>query len=172
MNLSIPELSLVVLIGASGCGKSTFARKHFKPTEILSSDHCRALICDDESNQEVTRDAFELVHFIASKRLSVGRLTVIDATSVQSDARRPLLALARRFDVPPVALVFNLPENLCQQRNRLRSDRQVATDIIHQQHLNLLQSLPDLKSEGFSGVYVLNSSEEIEAVQIARTALS
>src|SRR5438034_8678605 len=95
VKISIPKLSLVVLIGPSGSGKSTFARKHFLPTEVLSSDACRALISDEENNQAVTNDAFETLHFIAAKRLALGRLTVVDATSVQSEARKPLVALAQ-----------------------------------------------------------------------------
>ena len=89
MTLSIPELSLLVLIGPSGCGKSTFARKHFNPTEILSSDFCRGLVCDDENDQSATNDAFEVLHFIAAKRLAAGKLTVIDATNVQAEAHMP-----------------------------------------------------------------------------------
>src|SRR5262245_24025101 len=103
MKISIPKLSLVVLIGASGSGKSTFARKHFKPTEVLSSDYCRGLVSDDENNQEATNTAFEVLHFIAAKRLAAGRLTVIDATNVQPEARQPIVALAREYHVLPVA---------------------------------------------------------------------
>src|SRR5512138_2534954 len=97
MKMTLPELSLVVLMGASGSGKSTFARKHFKPTEILSSDYCRALVSDDENEQTATKDAFEVLHFIASRRLAAGKLTVIDATNVQEEARKPLVELARRY---------------------------------------------------------------------------
>src|SRR5215213_8197702 len=120
MPISIPELALVVLIGPSGAGKSTFARTHFKPTEVLSSDACRGMVSDDENDQSATNDAFDLLHYIARKRLAAGRLTVIDATNVQAEARRPLLALAREFHVLPIALVFDLPEQLCQERNRTR----------------------------------------------------
>src|SRR5512140_3604613 len=102
MKLTIPELSFVVLIGASGSGKSTFARKHFKPTEILSSDVCRGLVSDDENNQDATNDAFDVLHSIARKRLARGLLTVIDATNVQEDARKPIVALAREFHCVPV----------------------------------------------------------------------
>ncbi len=97
MQIKIPELSLVLLVGASSSGKSTFAKKHFLPTEILSSDNCRALISDDENNQSVTKDAFEVLHFIAAKRLAAGKFTVIDATNVQTEARKSLLALSRQF---------------------------------------------------------------------------
>src|SRR5262247_1180308 len=123
MTIVIPALALVVLIGPSGCGKSTFARKHFKPTEVLSSDFCRGLVSDDENDQAATKNAFEVLHFIASKRLAAGKLAVIDATNVQPEARKPLVALAREFHVLPVAIVFNLPDRLCQDRNRVRSDR-------------------------------------------------
>ncbi len=95
--MKIPELSLVVLIGASGSGKSTFARKHFKATEILSSDYCRGLVSDDENNQAATKEAFEVLHFIAGKRLAAGRLPVIDAPNVQPETRKPLVALAREY---------------------------------------------------------------------------
>ena len=110
MKITIPELSLVVLIGPSGSGKSTFARKHFTPTEVLSSDACRALVSDDENSQAATKDAFEVLHFIAAKRLVGGRLVVVDATNVQPEARKPLVELARTYHVLPVALVFDLPE--------------------------------------------------------------
>jgi len=88
VDIRIPELALVVLIGPSGSGKSTFARSHFKPTEIVSSDACRGLVADDENDQSATKDAFEVLHFIAGKRLQAGRLTVVDATSVQPEARK------------------------------------------------------------------------------------
>src|SRR5919198_4259861 len=93
MHLTIPEFALVVLIGPSGAGKSTFAQRHFRPTEVLSSDACRALVADSETAQAATPEAFEVLHFIAAKRLAAGRLTVIDATNVQPEARRPLIAL-------------------------------------------------------------------------------
>src|SRR5215469_16028980 len=91
VNITIPELSLVALIGPSGCGKSSFARAHFKPTEVLSSDFCRGLVSDDENDQAATNDAFAVLHYIARKRLASGRLTVVDATNVQPEARKPLV---------------------------------------------------------------------------------
>src|SRR4051812_49613958 len=110
MQLKIPELSLVVLIGASGSGKSTFARRHFKPTEIISSDFCRGLVSDDENCQEATNDAFAVLHHVASLRLARALLAVVDATNVQEEARRPLVQLARDHDVLPVAGVVHKPE--------------------------------------------------------------
>ena len=156
--ITIPELSLVVLIGPSGCGKSTFARKHFKPTEVLSSDFCRGLVSDDENNQAATKDAFEVLHFIAAKRLAAGKLTVIDATNVQPEARKPLVALAREYHVIPVAIVLNLPDRVCQDRNRERPDRNFGPHVIRQQSQQLRRSLRNLKREGFRHIHEFSNT--------------
>lgn len=168
MELIIPHFSLVILIGASGSGKSTFARRHFRATEILSSDACRALVSDDENNLVATGDAFEVLHFIATKRLATGRLTVIDATNVQLGARRPLLDLARKFRCPAVAIVLDLPERLCQTRNRARTDRTIPPGAVRRQLLDLQRSLGTLEREGFQYVYRLRSTPEIDAATVVR----
>ena len=169
--ITIPELSFVVLIGPSGCGKSTFARKHFKATEVLSSDFCRALVSDDENSQAATKDAFEILHFIAAKRLTAGKITVVDATNVQPEARKPLVALARQFHVIPVAIILNLPDRLCQDRNRERSDRNFGAHVIRQQSQQLRRSLRNLKREGFRHIYEFSNQEEIDSVVIERQPL-
>ena len=171
MTIKIPDLSLVVLIGASGSGKSTFARKHFKATEILSSDYCRGLVSDDENNQAATKDAFEVLHYIATKRLAAGKLTVIDATNVQQEARKPLVALAREYHCLPVAIVLNLPEKLCHERNESRPDRDFGSHVVRQQNSSLRQSLRHLEREGFRHVHILNSLEEVEAAEFQREPL-
>jgi protein phosphatase len=171
VKITIPELSLVVLIGASGSGKSTFAHTHFKATEVLSSDFCRGLVADNENAQEATKDAFEILHFIARKRLAGGRLTVIDATNVQPDARKPLVALAREFHVLPVALVFNFSERVCQDRNRNRPDRDFGPHVIRNQAQQLRRSLRGLEREGFRHVHVFNTPEDIEGLEIERQLL-
>jgi protein phosphatase len=171
MNITIPDLSLVVLIGPSGSGKSTFARKHFLSTEVLSSDWCRGLVADDENDQGATVDAFEVLHFIAAKRLAAGRLTVVDATNVQPDSRKPSVALARQYHCLPVALVFNLPEKVCHERNAGRPDRSFGGHVIRQQHTQMRRALRGLKREGFSHVYVLNSPQEVETAVIERQPL-
>jgi protein phosphatase len=165
MILPIPELSLVVLIGASGSGKSTFARRHFKPTEIVSSDACRGVVSDDENNQAASGDAFELLHFIVRKRLKRGLLTVVDATNVQPESRKPLVQLAREFHCLPVAIVLDVPERLCQDRNESRPDRNFGRHVIAQHRSQLRRSLPDLRREGFRHVHVLRSPEEVDAVR-------
>jgi protein phosphatase len=171
VTLTIPELSLVVLIGPSGCGKSTFAARHFKPTEVLSSDRCRALVSDDENNQAATRDAFEVLHFIAAKRLAAGLLTVVDATNVQPEARKPLVALARQFHVLPVAIVLNLHERLCVDRNQSRPDRNFGPHVIRNQSQDLRRSLRGLEREGFRHVFILGSQDEIDSAAIQRQPL-
>src|ERR1700749_1370643 len=113
MKLTISELSFVVLVGVSGSGKSTFARIHFKPTEVLSSDYCRGLVSDNENDQAATNDAFDRLHSIARKRLAAAKLTVVDATNVQPESRKPLVELAREYHLLPVAIVFDVPEKVC-----------------------------------------------------------
>ena len=108
--IAVPELSLVVLVGISGSGKSTFARRHFAPTQVLSSDAFRGMVADDENDQSASADAFDALHYVAGKRLRAGRLTVVDATNVQPHARAGLVALAREHDVLPVAIVLDVPE--------------------------------------------------------------
>ena len=171
MSLTIPELALVVLIGPSGCGKSTFARKHFKPTEILSSDYCRGLVSDDENNQAATPDAFEVLQFIARKRLAAGKLTVIDATNVQPEARKPLVALAREFHCLPVAVVLNVPEKICHERNATRPDRDFGRHVVGQQIQKMRRSLRGLEREGFRHVHILSTLEEIDSVTFERQPL-
>lgn len=166
MKLTIPELSLVVLVGVSGSGKSTFARRHFKPTEVLSSDACRGLVSDDENSQAATTDAFDVLHFIARKRLAAGKLTVVDATNVQPEARKPLVQLAREFHCLPVAIVLDVPERVAHDRNRARPDRDFGPHVIRQQAAQLHKSLRGLEREGFRHVFVLRSLEEIEAAAI------
>src|SRR5438270_7364794 len=169
--IKLPTLSLVVLIGPSGSGKSTFARKHFLPTEVLSSDACRAAVSDEENNQAVTNDAFEVLHFIAAKRLALGRLTVIDATNVQPEARKPLVTLARQYHCLPVSIVLNVPEKICQERNRLRDERNFGPHVVRQQQSQLRRSLRGLAKEGFRHIFVLESLEEAEAATVERVPL-
>lgn len=171
MQISIPRLSLVVLIGPSGSGKSTFASKHFLPTEILSSDACRGLVSDDENDQTVTNDAFAVLHYIAARRLALGRLTVVDATNVQPESRQPYVQLARQYHILPVAIVLNLPEQSCQRRNRLRDDRLFGPHVVRQQRTQLRKSIRKLGREGFSHVFILNSPEEVDAVLVDRVPL-
>lgn len=169
--LKIPELALVVLIGPTGSGKSTFARRHFLPTEVLSSDYFRGLVSNDENNQSATNDAFDALHYVAAKRLERGYLTVVDATNVQAEARRPLVELARKFHCLPVAIVLNPPQKVCEQRNQERADRQFGDHVLRQQRSQLRRSFRGLKREGFRHIFELTSVAEIDAATIMREPL-
>ncbi|MFE0104704.1 polynucleotide kinase-phosphatase [Streptomyces sp. NPDC059009] len=165
--LPVTDLSLVVLIGATGSGKSTFARRHFKPTEVISSDFCRGLVADDENDQSASRDAFDVLHYIAGKRLAAGRRTVVDATSVQPESRKQLIQLARQYDVLPIAIVLDVPEEVCAERNAARADRAGMPRRVIQRHQSeLRRSLRHLEREGFRKVHILRGAAEIDGAEI------
>jgi protein phosphatase len=171
VRIDLPAPSLVVLIGASGSGKSSLARKHFAATEVISSDFCRGLVADDENDQSATEDAFAVLHFIAGRRLAQPRLTVIDATNVQRESRRPLIELAKQHDLFAVAIVLDPPESVCQERNRARPDRDFGPHVVRRQRAHLRRSIKGLQREGFRRVWVLSSPEAIDGAEIVRAPL-
>ncbi|MEU7649506.1 polynucleotide kinase-phosphatase [Streptomyces huasconensis] len=165
--LPVTDLSLVVLVGATGSGKSTFARRHFKPTEVIGSDFCRGLVADDENDQSASGDAFDVLYYIAGKRLAAGRRTVVDATNVQSDSRKRLIELARQYDVLPIAIVLDVPEDVCAARNATRADRAgLPRRVIQRHQRELRRSLRHLEREGFRKVHVLRGVEEIDGARL------
>jgi polynucleotide kinase-phosphatase len=173
MELKIPDLCLVVLVGASGSGKSTFARKHFRPTQVLSSDYFRGLVADDENDQSASAAAFEVLHFVAGKRLDAGRTTVIDATNVQRSDRAQLVELAREHNVLPVAIVLDTPEEVCLARNASRPDRDFGAHVVRRHRTALRKSLKFLGKEGFKRVHVLRAQAEVdEAVVVPEPLLN
>jgi protein phosphatase len=171
MRLAIPDFSLVVLIGATGSGKSTFANTHFLETEVVSSDRCRALVADDETDQSATKDAFDLLYTIVSKRLAARRLTVIDATNVRREDRAKGIEVARKFHALPVAIVLDLPPEVHVERNKGRANRKFGSHVIYDQVKLLRKSLRDLRREGYRAMYVLDSLEAIEQATIVREPL-
>jgi protein phosphatase len=171
VKLEIPELCLVLLIGATSSGKSAFARKHFLATEVISSDYCRGVLADDENDQTVTKEAFDLLHIIVAKRLKLGKLTVVDATNVQPESRKGLIALAREYHVFTVALVFDLPEKLLLERHATRTDRDFGPHVIHNQRRDLGRSIRGLEREGCRFVHVLETQEQVDAAAVSRTRL-
>jgi protein phosphatase len=170
MRIELPELCLAMMAGPSGAGKSTFTAKHFRPTEILSSDYFRGLVSDDENDQSVTQDAFETLYYVAAKRLGNRKLTVIDATNVRPEDRRGFVELAARFHCPAIAIVLDMPERVCHDRNGRRPGRDFGPHVVETQVENLRLNLYDLKQEGFQKVYILSTPEEVDAVQIVRIA--
>jgi len=171
MKLAIPEVSLVVLIGVTGSGKSSFAAAHFRPTEVVSSDFCRGLVSDDENDQKATKPAFDVLHFIAGKRLEAGKLTVIDATNVQPEARKPLVALAKAHHCLAVAIVLDVPESECAKRNANRPDRDFGGHVLRNQTSQLRRSMKGLRREGFHRVLTLSGMDEIAAASVERHPL-
>ncbi|MEM1179478.1 MAG: polynucleotide kinase-phosphatase [Acidobacteriota bacterium] len=171
MKLTIPDPSLLLLIGASGAGKSTFAGRHFRPTEVVSSDRCRGLVDDDENSMEATADAFELLHLLLEKRLARHKLTVVDATNVRREDRAKLIAIARRHHRMVNAVVFNLPERLLHERNALRPDRDFGPHVVRGHRQAIRRSLGGLRREGIRRIYTLRSQDEVDAVDIERQPL-
>ena len=171
MKIALPELSLVALVGVSGSGKSSFAARHFLPTEVLSSDFCRGLVSDNENDQTVTTAAFEILHFIAGKRLEAGKLTVVDATNVQPEARKPLVALAKSHHTLAVAIVLDVPESVCVDRNASRPDRDFGPHVLRNQRSQLRRSMKGLRREGFHKVFFLHGAEEIDSATVERQPL-
>jgi len=167
-SLEIPDFCLVVLIGATGSGKSTFAARRFLPTEVISSDRCRGLVSDDDNDQSVSGDAFELVAAIAEKRLKHRRLTVIDATNVRAADRRAWVALARRWHALPVAIVIDPGLDVCVARNAARPDRTVGEGVPRRMIEEIRRGLGGLGREGFRQVWKLSSPEAIETARIER----
>jgi len=169
VNHSIPDFSLVVLVGASGSGKSNFARKWFRPTEIISSDHARGLVGDDESDQSISGDAFDIVRLIAEKRLKNRRLTVIDATNLHSSQRRFWTQIGHRWKADVVAIVFDPGLNACMEWNNARPDRRVDPAVLARMVEELAAEFPTIVDEGFRFVIHLRSRNEIDRAFIRRT---
>ncbi|MFG1855079.1 polynucleotide kinase-phosphatase [Actinomadura geliboluensis] len=165
--IKVPEAGLVVLVGVTGSGKSHFARKHFAPTQVVSSDFCRGVVSDDENDQSASGDAFDLLHYIVAKRLRRGLLTVVDATNVQTRAREALLRIAKDHDVLAVAIVLDVPESLAAERNATRPDRDLPPHVIPRQRRELRRGMRDL-ARAFRRYYVLTGAEEIDAATIVR----
>jgi protein phosphatase len=164
IRIRVPDLSLVVLIGVSGSGKSSWAARHFAPSQVVSSDFCRSLVADDETDQTATAAAFHVLHTIVEKRLEAGRLTVVDATNVRPEDRRPLVQLARRQHVLPVAIVLDVPPEVCHERNAKRPDRDFGRHVVRNQRAVLRRSLAGLSREGFRRVTILRGRDIDDAV--------
>lgn len=170
--IRIPPRTLVALAGASGSGKSTFARRWFAPTEVLSSDAFRSLVADDENDQSATADAFDALYFIAARRLARDKLVVVDATHTQAAARARLRDFAAAHRVDVLLIVFDLPLETCLAGNAARPTRQVPPGVVERQHAALRLARPQLATEGFPLVVVLETSEAVASVVVQREAPS
>lgn len=171
MQITIPDFSLVTLIGATGCGKSTFASKHFLETEIVSSDRCRGLVADDEEDQSATKPAFEVLYTIAEKRLAGRRLTVIDATNLRAEDRAKGIEIARKYHALPVALVFDIPPEVSIERNNKRENRRFGPRVVYEHAKLLHRSIKNLRREGYRVIHVLEGVDAVAEVRIVREPL-
>lgn len=167
--VEIPSFALLLLVGPAGSGKSTFARARFAPTEIVSSDHYRGVVRDDETNMEGSADAYEVLHLVVDKRLAARRLTVVDATNVRARDRAPLLARAAARSAPAIAVVLDVDGATCVTRNDARGDRPNSRIYVLRQQESLRASMPTLANEGFAAVHVL-ATDEIADTTIVRSA--
>lgn len=169
--IELPEFCLIAMIGGTSSGKTSFANRHFLPTEVLSSDFFRGMVCDDSNDQNISEDAFDLLYYAANKRLNHRKLTVIDATNLHQETRKKIVSIAKEQNVHAAAIVLNLPEEILQERNKLRPDRNLPERVIRQHCREVQRSIRGLKREGFRFVYIINSLEQLEHTEIIRTKL-
>ena len=166
--IEIPDPTLVVLVGAAGSGKSTFAARWFEPSEILSSDAFREILTSDPSDQRATKTAFSIIHREVTKRLAAKRTVIVDATNVEPSARRQLIARARFANVPAIAIVFALPREVVLSRNAARPGRVVDPEIVERHLARLEAALPLLPGDGFDDLLILRAAADIEAMEVVR----
>ena len=167
IRIELPASALVALIGPAGAGKTTFAATHFRPSQVLSSDHCRLLVADDESDQSASPAAFAVLYFIAARRARRGRMTVIDATNVRPADRRRTLWLADRHQRPAIAILFALPLDLCLARHQARIGRTVAPSVVREQWDRMPTSSESLREEGFSAAYSFLDASDVAAAIVS-----
>jgi protein phosphatase len=166
--VELPVPCLVVLIGPSGAGKSTWARRRFAETEVVSSDRCRALVCDDEAEQAANPYSFPLMHHLIRARLGMRRTTVVDATNVTKAARTPLVRLSREAGLPSFAILFDLPLETCIARDASRPDRHVGERVVSNHQADLRRGLMTLPDEGFAKIFAFLTVEQADAAEILR----
>lgn len=168
MTIVIPSNALVILSGPASSGKSTFAARHFRPSQIVSSDACREMVSDDAADQACSGDAFAILHAIVRARLKRRRLTVVDSTALSADSRSGLRKIAEEFGAPVVVLFFDVSEMTCLMRNEQRA-RRVPPEVVRRQCAQARQAAERISAEGYFRVYLLSPRDIDQAsVQVGR----
>jgi F420-dependent oxidoreductase-like protein len=150
--ISVATPSLVVLVGVSGSGKSTWAATHCAPGEVVSSDSLRAQVGESAFDQQASTDAFAVLEDIVRRRLARRLFTVIDATSLEDDSRARYRELARAAGVPCVAVAFPTDAATCKARNRQRANP-VPGHVLNRQLKEFARVAPLLESEDYDAVF-------------------
>ena len=158
-HIHLPEKSLVLLIGASSAGKSTFARNHFPAQAVVASDHCRTMVADSDQVLDANDATFAVLHLIVEKRLERGLFTVVDATNLDPNGRKTLVDLAYAHHLKPQAIVLQPSLEQLLERNAERTDRDLPQHVLNRQFRRTRQSARFLKKEGFQHIYFLQEGE-------------
>jgi protein phosphatase len=166
VRLVIADPSLVLLVGPSGSGKSTFAARCFPPGGILSSDELRRALADDPNDQAASADAFRVLDLLVAGRLKRRLLTVVDATNLRAETRQRWLRTARRYGVPAVAIVFDLPLETYLAMNRRRPGRSVGEWVVREQYDRLQLAMAALSEEGYAEIYFLRDPADVQATAV------
>lgn len=167
IEIALPRSCLLVLSGIPASGKSTFAARHFDQSEIVSSDGCRAVICDDPHNQAASRDAFALMYEIIAARMKFDRFCVADATHLTHESRARLLSLCKRYNYPAYLIVFDVPPEECKRRDAAREGRRVGSDVIDYHAGRYVCDVHRFRDEGFREIWVLHE-DQVERVTVVR----
>jgi predicted kinase len=143
---------IIVLVGLPGSGKSTYVKTHGLPA--LSSDAVRLLLADNETDQTIHGRVFATLRYLLCQRIAIGRpVTYVDATHLTPSERKPYLVIGERLGCQVEALFFDVPLDVCKQRNRLRP-RIVPGEAIDAMAARMVRPS---RTEGFSHVWVISS---------------
>jgi protein phosphatase len=161
MQIRIPDPALVLLVGPTGSGKTTFAAANFKPAEIVSTDHLRGLLASDPADQSASAEAFRILSIIVNGRLARHLTTVVDATSLLAANRKRYRGFAAKYEVPVVVVAFAFAPHTYHARNQGRYGRVVDNDVVENQIEQMARAMDILRSEGYAALHVVRDGDQI-----------